>query len=411
LSLCPKDCLYEGYDNKKKLSYCHCNIQKRSNLFSYISQKELIYKISNNQKATNLDILKCYKLIFSKDIFYKNFVNYIFIIIILFYIFSAIYIYKRGYDIICEQINKILEAKNIKLKESQYELNFQLLKKISNERASSSNRNKLIPNNIFTKSDNDLKISSNIIEIKNLEINKPKKEEQKEAEEVMKYTDYEINTISFREAVEKDRRTFFQYYISLLKINNILFFSFNPNKDYNSYLIKICLFLFYLVLNLVINALFFNDSTMHQIYLDKGIFNLKYIFPKLIYSQLISFLIYIFIRKIALTQQDIIDIKNEKNRNKLNAKVIIAIRCIIIKIIVFFICSFMLLLLFWYYISCFCAVYKKTQIYLFKNTLISYLLVFINLFILCLIPGVFRIPSLRKSGECLYKITQITQLF
>jgi len=288
LSLCPKDCLYERYDNQK--SYCRCNIQKRFTLFSYISQKEVIYKFSNIPKATNLDILKCYKLIFSRDIFTNNFVNYIFIIIILFYIFSAIYIYKRGYNLICEQINQILEAKNIKLKESKYELNFQFLKKTSNEKASSSsNRNKLIPNNFFTKSDNDLKISSNIIEIKNLAINIPKKEEQKEAEKVMKYTDYEINTLSFQEAVEKDKRTFFQYYISLLKINHILLFSFNPNKDYNSYLIKICLFLFYLILNLVINALIFNDSTMHQIYLDKGIFNLKYIFPKIIYSQLISF--------------------------------------------------------------------------------------------------------------------------
>ena len=150
---------------------------------------------------------------------------------------------------------------------------------------------------------------------------------------------------------------------------------------------------------------------MHQIYLDKGTFNLKYIFPNIIYTLLISFLINICIRKIALTQQDIIDIKHEKNRNNLNAKVLIAIKFIIIKIIVFFICSIILLLMFWYYISCFCVVYKNTQIYLIKNVLITYLILLIYPFILCLIPGVFRISSLKNSGECFYKITQITQLF
>ena len=411
MSLCPKDCLYEGYDNKKKLSKCHCSIQKRSNLFSDIYQKELIYKFSNIQRTTNLDILKCYKLIISRDAFAKNFVNYIFILIIFFYIFSAVYIYKKGYNLICEQVNKILEAKNIELKESKCDLSFEFLKRNSKEISSSSNRNnKNITKNNFSKSDNDLKLSTNINESKIITKTKFKKEEEKDAEKIMKYTDYEINIISFQEAIEKDKRTFFQYYISLLKTNHILIFSFNPNTDYNSYLIKICLFLFYLMLNLVINALFFNDSTMHQIYLDKGTFNLKYIFPKIIYTILISFLIYICIRKIALTQKEIIDIKHEKNRNNLNAKVLIAIKCIIIKIIVFFICSIILLLIFWYYISCFCIVYKNTQIYLIKNVLITYAILFMYPFILCLIPAVFRIPSLKKSGECFYKITQITQL-
>jgi len=311
--------------------------------------------------------------------------------------------------LICEQVNKILEAKNIELKESKCDLSFEFLKRNSKEVLSSSNRNnKNIIKNNFSKSDNDLKLSTNINGSKIITKSKLKKEEGKDADKIMKYTDYEINIISFQEALEKDKRTFFQYYISLLKTNHILIFSFNPNIDYNSYLIKICLFLFYLMLNLVINALFFNDSTMHQIYLDKGTFNLKYIFPKIIYTLLISFLIYICIRKIALTQKEIIDIKHEKNRNNLNAKALIAIKFIIIKIIAFFICSIILLLIFWYYISCFCIVYKNTQIYLIKNVLITYALLFMYPFILCLVPAVFRIPSLKKSGECFYKITQIS---
>ena len=77
-----------------------------------------------------------------------------------------------------------------------------------------------------------------------------------------------------------------------------------------------------------------------------------------------------------------------------------------IKLIIFFTLSFILMIFFWYFISCFCAVYKNTQIILIKDTLISFALSMIYPFGLNLIPGFFRIPALRaqrKDKKCLYK--------
>ena len=45
------------------------------------------------------------------------------------------------------------------------------------------------------------------------------------------------------------------------------------NNDYNSQIIKIFLFFFFFSIDFVINALFFNDDTMHKIYEDEGKFN------------------------------------------------------------------------------------------------------------------------------------------
>ena len=218
------------------------------------------------------------------------------------------------------------------------------------------------------------------------------------------------NNFPYQKAIENDKRTFFQYYISLIKLNHILIFSFDRKKDYNPYIIKICLFFFHFILILVVNSLFFNDSTMHKIYNNKGNYNIISALPNIIYSLLISFIINIIFKKIFLTQQDIMEIKHEKNKNNLNAKVLTVIRSIIIKLIFFFVFSILILLLFWYYISCFCAVYKNTQVYLFKNALISYSILLIYPFIICLIPVIFRISALNKSGECFYKLNQITQL-
>ena len=73
----------------------------------------------------------------------------------------------------------------------------------------------------------------------------------------------------------------------------------------------------------------------------------------------------------------------------------------------------MLNLFFWYYISCFCAVYINTQILLIIDTLYSFLLSMIYPFGLNLLPVMFRIPALRaknKDKECLYKISGLIAL-
>ena len=204
---------------------------------------------------------------------------------------------------------------------------------------------------------------------------------------------------------------FFNFYISLLKANHILIIIFHKKNDYNSFAIKICLLFFYLTLNLVINSLFFNESTIHQIYIDKGNFNLTYIFPKIIYSFIICNLLFAILRRLSLTQQNIFKIKQEKNKLNFNLKAPIEIKYVNIKFKTFFAFCLILLVLFWYYLSSFCAVYKNTQIYLIKATLISYIISFIYPFIIYLLPGFLRISSFKNPGEYLYKISQLIHIY
>ena len=98
-----------------------------------------------------------------------------------------------------------------------------------------------------------------------------------------------------------------------------------------------------------------------------------------------------------------------KKKHNLNARVIIALKQIKLKFICFFIFNIIFLLITWYYVSCFCAVYKNTQVYLIKNTAISYSISLIYPFIISFIPCFFRIFAFKGSGICLYKISQIIQ--
>ena len=61
----------------------------------------------------------------------------------------------------------------------------------------------------------------------------------------------------------------------------------------------------------------------------------------------------------------------------------------------------------------FCVIYKNTQMHLLKDTLMSIGLSLIIPFLIYLLPGFFRIPSLSKrknKRECLYNFSKILQL-
>ena len=255
------------------------------------------------------------------------------------------------------------------------------------------------------KSNLDFNVSSNILSNKKKQIDINVKTEGS-----VDLIDCELNNLPFDEALKIDKRTFFQYYISILNENHIIISIFNKKKDYNSFFIKICILLISISLYLVVNALFFNDSMMHKIYQDKGNFNFIYNLPNIIYSVIIISIIIIILKYISLSQKNILGIKYEKNKYNFKAKTVIVIRSLIIKYIFFFIISILFLLLFWYYLSCFCIIYKNTQVYLIKNFLISFTLSIIYPFVIQFFHTFIRIHSLKNPGQFFFKISQFIQL-
>ena len=222
--------------------------------------------------------------------------------------------------------------------------------------------------------------------------------------------DQELNIMEYKLALVNDKRTFFQYYYSLLKRKHLILFSFIPNNDYNLRPIKISLFLISFSLFFSMNALFFTDNTMHKISQSKGAYNIIYQLPKICYSAIITSFINTILKLLSLSEDSILSIKKENNYQIVFKKGNKIKNCLFIRIFVFYILSFIFMLFFWLLISCFCAVYINTQLILIYDTLFSFLVSMIYPFGLNLIPGIFRIPSLRnpkRNKECLYKVSTI----
>ena len=236
----------------------------------------------------------------------------------------------------------------------------------------------------------------------------------KRIKQIMEYNDSEKNDLSYDLALKNDKRTYCQYYLSLIMTKHPLFFSFynGNNKDYNSRIVKIDLFFIKFTLDFTVNALFYNDNTMHKIYEDEGSFDFIYQLPKIIYSSLISIVLSIVLKFLSLSEESILDYKKDKNKKDLNERTKHLKDKVICKYFFYFFISLIFLLSFWYYLSMFCAIYKKTQYHLIKDTLISFGLSLVYPFIINLLPGFFRIPALSNSKnkrKCLYCFSQLLQ--
>ena len=227
-------------------------------------------------------------------------------------------------------------------------------------------------------------------------------------------TDYEINWLLYEEAIKYDKRSNCEYYGSLIKSKQLFIFTFCSYNDYNSGVIKKFMLFLSFSLHYTTNALFFTESTLHQIYEDKGKFNFEYQIPHILYSAIISTLVLrLMLQFLILTDKDVLEVKYQITKNLAINMKIKKLKCLKIKFAIFFILNFVLLGLFWYYLTCFNAIYQNTQVYLIENTFISFGFSLFYPFIINIIPTAIRMCSLHSSyrdQKYFYKLSQIIQL-
>ena len=152
---------------------------------------------------------------------------------------------------------------------------------------------------------------------------------------------------------------------------------------------------------------------MHQILEKKGKFDFVYQLPQIIYSTIISTFLNTLLKVLALSEGNIINFKKNKNAKDLNKRKDNLNFLLEIKFVLYFIISFIFMIFFWYYLSMFCAIYKNTQMYLIKDTLISFGLSLLYPFGIYLIPGIFRIPALsdrNNKRNCIYNFNILLQM-
>ena len=384
--------------------------------------------------------MKCYKLVFNIAYFKRNIGNFLVMAFFgVYIIFLIIYIIK-GITPIKKEIMKIISNKfnNVKINNLENSSEFKKddknnfppkkkkaikkyndisLTRILNSKKTKSNKiktdksnNKIILNkfdNSLENNDNNLKsnisnTNKNILDL--LEKNKiSKKEKLKDQLNINKNNKYinlnnledlELNNLSYKKALIFDKRTIFQIYWSKLKKKHLLIFTFLSQNDHNLIYIKIDRFLFLISTTMAMNIIFFFDSSMHKIYLDYGKYNFIGQIPQILYSSLLSLLIEFLINFLSYTDINIYQIMKMKKYDLEQVKSVL--KRIKIKLLTFFLLTFLFFSFYWYLISAFCAVYNNTQIIFLKDFISSFCVGLLYPFAVQFCFASLRIISLKK---------------
>ena len=434
MSICENSCTLTKYETDSKKAICECGVKSKQLVISeLINQTDLLsYNFTTKSQSSNMITMKCYYTLFTKSGLIKNIGSYILLFTIILFLISGILFYKCGYHLLEDEIKEIM---NTKEENSKQGLNIIKTIEIPNKKGYNTTNNKIKKaktkngkkkkikkkknlkisqiNKIQTIGNNSSEIPKSFAKLET-NINEHKlhsKNIQQNIQNSIIYTDYEMNSFSYKEAINYDKRSLCKYYISLIRIKQLFIFSFCPMKDYNSRIVKIDLFFLAFCIYCFINCLFFDEKTIHKIYEDEGSYNFVYLGPYSTYSFIISQTLFTFVKYFSLSDKNISEIKMEKSLDLSYDIRYKAEKCIKLKYTCFYILSILFLSFFWYYLSSFGAVYQNTQIYLIKNILISFAFSMLYPFVINLLPSILRIYSLNnKDNECIYKLSRIIQL-
>ena len=428
LSPCQLNCTYKGFNNNDSRFICDCKPMKDfiSNydidLMSISNETDLLYQFEIEPRLTNFDLVKCYYLIASVDYILHNPGFYLLSLILLFlFIIIFLFIFK-GYNSLSQRIDEAIKMKfHPELKNPNKKLiilkikithknNNNKIKKNNNNKSRSSKNNKK-----ESKSSKNINIrrnsfvsNNNLIACKINDLNKNKVTKTSSLNQLIDekdenvYTfenDYELNMLNFDQALQCDNREFCDIYCSLVKNKQLVCFSLFDFNSYNSPIIKKVIFFLSFIYHYGINSFFFTDDILDNIFVGEGKYDPMILTPNAVYSAMVTtVLIKLIVDFLVLTEKKVLQIKNETTEEKANEekKHLMKITCI--KLSAFFFINIALLIFFWFYLTCFNAVYPNTQIFLVINTAISFVISNIFPFIYFIIPAFIKNDILSNKN-------------
>ena len=191
---------------------------------------------------------------------------------------------------------------------------------------------------------------------------------------------YILDNYTYKETKKYEKRNFCRiFFICLLAKENILnTFYYKPPLELQP--LRYCVFIFNYTCDLALNALFYLTDNISDKYHYTGkyvhLYSMANNFTISLVSTIVSLILIYFFNTLTNSADKIQDIfKDEddkllndkkyqvkdKKKNEIKAEIKKIMKCLKIKIIIFIISEFFIILFFWYYVTAFCHVYRSTQ--------------------------------------------------
>ena len=237
-------------------------------------------------------------------------------------------------------------------------------------------------------------------------------------------SNYNLDNYNYDEAILYEKRSYPRIFFIFLMNTEKILNTFVYKQPLELKPLRICMFLFNISCDIALNAFFYLSDNISKKYHYKGanqfLFSLTNNLTISVVSAIIGFLLIFFfqnlvqstnkIRKLFKDEEDLMK-QNKKYKVDKDKKIVIKtkirdiLKCLKIKIIIFFSIELILMLFFLYYITVFCEVYKKTQISWIYDILISYLFSFLVSLGVSLVFSITYVIAYKNKIKYLYNIT------
>ena len=460
ISLCDSTCKNMGINFTTKEAICECSINDiiNNDLTENLLLGDTVEEILDFVNEINIEVLKCLK--YSIKYFKKAYGGFIVIALlaisitltILFYVlhYSQIKIYffelTKSYIFYSSRIlpsnetKDVLESatknreeediKDIKFKnekDDKEEINKKkkFIRRINNKRnkANADYKNTFRMNEkLNQESQKQFKLikstSKDFLEFENKNIINVKKGANNlnmgvfNEEFFNEYLSNSIEDMEFGDALKYDKRTFFETFYSMISNKMKIFYTFVKSEPLKPITIKLVIFVLYINLYFIVNALFFSEDYISKVYHLKKDNFMDFIprsINRFIYTIAVGAIVEFMIGCLFIEEKKIKRIfKREKNdQSNLKTQIMLLITKMKRRLIAFFIIVYIIYFISFLYIISFNYVYHYTQIEWIKSSIFIIIIMEIIIFLICFISTCLRFLSFRCKSDRLYKLSNL----
>ena len=278
------------------------------------------------------------------------------------------------------------------------------------ERDLSKKSNTIIYNkfNFFANSNDQIKEKSEKIKA---DQNKNTEEQNEYCKKIDEYLNESYDENDFCDVLDKETRSFQTYFCEKFKNNQIIINTFFIKDLFKPRTFKIIIFIITIELYFVINALFYNEEYLSNLFNSNELEHFFSFVPRRVseffYTSAVSIIISYLIGCFSIEEEKIkrIFIRFHKDETKMRYELSLILRTVKKRFILFIIFSLVLSVASFFYISCFNIVYPYIRIEWIKSSLFIIIIMEIVNFLLTFLESIIRYLAIKCNSEKLFKIS------
>ena len=229
--------------------------------------------------------------------------------------------------------------------------------------------------------------------------------------EIKEYLETSMDNLEYDELIIREKRSFWRMFFDKLIANQKIIDLFFNNNWIIPRTIRLIFLIVMLDLYFVVNALFYNETYIKDLYYlneEETFFSfVPRSLNRIIYTSLSSTVLNFIISLLFPTENKIKKIMKRKKNNikEMKNKIIISIKNIIGNYMIFIIISYVLTIISWYYNSCFNNVYPYLKIEWIKSSIFIFIVIQLIIILGCFIFAFLRFISIKCKNERIFRFS------